>query len=145
MITDEMDGPNGICFSPDYKKVYIADTGTGRDIRGVRHWTARRSRNGKRFVQLDIPGERAPAAADGIRCDVDGNIWCGRAARRADRRAERRAHRHDPAAGKLRQHLLRRARSATGCSWPPANPSMRCTWARPAHTSPKLERCFRGL
>jgi len=25
-ITDELDQPNGICFSPDYKKVYIADT-----------------------------------------------------------------------------------------------------------------------
>ena len=28
-ITDEVIGPNGICFSPDYKKVYIADTGAG--------------------------------------------------------------------------------------------------------------------
>src|SRR5207302_8203457 len=27
-ITEEMDGPNGVCFSPDYKKVYVADTGT---------------------------------------------------------------------------------------------------------------------
>ena len=26
-ITDELDQPNGICFSPDYKKVYICDTG----------------------------------------------------------------------------------------------------------------------
>ena len=26
-VTDEFDQPNGICFSPDYKKVYIADTG----------------------------------------------------------------------------------------------------------------------
>ena len=34
-------------------------------------------RNGKRFVQLDIPGTGAPSAADGIRCDVDGNIWAG--------------------------------------------------------------------
>ena len=24
--------PNGLCFSPDYKKLYIADTGTGREI-----------------------------------------------------------------------------------------------------------------
>ena len=34
-------------------------------------------RNGKRFIQLDIPGTGAPSAADGIRCDVDGNIWAG--------------------------------------------------------------------
>src|SRR5580692_3406648 len=30
---DEMTGPNGICFSPDYKKVYVADTGMGREVR----------------------------------------------------------------------------------------------------------------
>ena len=26
-VTDELDKPNGICFSPDYKKLYVADTG----------------------------------------------------------------------------------------------------------------------
>src|SRR5437764_15350538 len=25
-------GPNGVCFSPDYKKLYVADTGGGREI-----------------------------------------------------------------------------------------------------------------
>jgi gluconolactonase len=34
-------------------------------------------RNGKRFIQLDMPGTGAPSAADGIRCDVDGNVWAG--------------------------------------------------------------------
>ena len=34
-------------------------------------------RNGRRFIQLDIPGTGAPSAADGIRCDADGNIWAG--------------------------------------------------------------------
>jgi gluconolactonase len=75
-ISDEMTGPNGICFSPDYKKVYVADTGMGREIR-VWDIDGKAARNGKRFVQLDIPGNGAPAAADGIRCDVDGNIWAG--------------------------------------------------------------------
>jgi gluconolactonase len=28
-------------------------------------------------VQLDIPGTGQPSAADGIRCDADGNIWAG--------------------------------------------------------------------
>ena len=26
---------------------------------------------------LDIPGTGAPSAADGIRCDADGNVWAG--------------------------------------------------------------------
>jgi gluconolactonase len=72
---DDVTGPNGICFSPDYKKVYIADTGT----REVKVWDldGKAVRNGKRFVVLDIPGTNMPSAADGIRCDIDGNLWCG--------------------------------------------------------------------
>jgi gluconolactonase len=75
-ITDDMTGPNGICFSPDYKKVYVADTGTGREIR-VWDVDGKTARNGKRFAQLAVPGSGTPAAADGIRCDADGNVWAG--------------------------------------------------------------------
>ena len=75
-VTDQPEQPNGLCFSPDYKKLYIADTGDA-----ARHhvWDVdgKTIRNGKRFVQLDIPGSGGPSAADGIRCDVDGNIWAG--------------------------------------------------------------------
>src|SRR5579871_3786184 len=58
-LTDEFDGPNGICFSPDYKKAYIADTGSLREIR-VYDTDGKSIRNGKRFVQLDIPGTGQP-------------------------------------------------------------------------------------
>ena len=75
-VSDEMSGPNGICFTPDYRKIYIADTGTGREIR-VADVDGRTLRNSRRFVQLDIPGTGAPSFADGIRCDVDGNVWAG--------------------------------------------------------------------
>jgi len=75
-ITDEMNGPNGICFSPDYKKVYVADTGSGREIK-VWDLDGKTVRNGKRYVQLSVPGSGAPAAADGMRCDTDGNMWAG--------------------------------------------------------------------
>ena len=74
-VTDEVGQPNGICFSRDYKKLYVADTGT----RETKVWDVdgKTLRNGKRFVQLDIPGTGAPSSADGVRCDVDGNIWAG--------------------------------------------------------------------
>jgi len=75
-VTDEVGQPNGVCFSQDYKKLYVADTGTPREIK-VWDVDGRVLRNGKRFIQLDIPGTGAPSAADGIRCDVDGNIWAG--------------------------------------------------------------------
>ena len=75
-VTDQPAQPNGLCFSPDYKKLYIADTGAPRDIT-IWDVDGRTIRNGKRFVVLDIPGSGAPSAADGIRSDVDGNIWAG--------------------------------------------------------------------
>ena len=33
MVTDEIFKPNGLCFSPDYKKLYVADTGS-QSLRG---------------------------------------------------------------------------------------------------------------
>ena len=75
-VTDETDRPNGICFSPDYKKLYLADTGAARDIK-VFDVDGKTLRNPRRFIQLSIPGSGEPASADGMRCDVDGNVWAG--------------------------------------------------------------------
>lgn len=77
-LSDEVSAPNGICFSPDYKRLYVADTGAeGRDMKMWDIVDGRTVRNGKQLAKLTIPGTGAPSAADGIRCDVDGNIWCG--------------------------------------------------------------------
>ena len=77
MVTDEIGAPNGLCFSPDYDRLYVADTGAGREIR-VWDVDGRSLRNGQRHVQLTIPGSSGTlSAADGMRCDVDGNIWAG--------------------------------------------------------------------
>jgi gluconolactonase len=75
MVTDEVGGPNGLCFSPDYRRLYVADTGT----REIKVWDVddARLRGGRRFAQLDVPGTGQPSAADGIRCDADGNLWAG--------------------------------------------------------------------
>lgn len=75
-VTDEPVQPNGLCFSPDYRKLYIADTGAPRDIR-VYDVDGATLKNGRRFVVLDQPGSGPPSYADGIRCDVDGNVWAG--------------------------------------------------------------------
>jgi gluconolactonase len=76
LITDEMTGPNGLCFSPDYKRLYVADTGVGREIR-VYDVDGASARNGRPHARLTVPGSGAPAAADGMRVDLDGNIWAG--------------------------------------------------------------------
>jgi gluconolactonase len=75
-LTDELDKPNGICFSPDYKKVYICDTGDPRDIQVFEVVDGKTIRNKRQFTNMTMPG-KGPGLADGIRCDVDGNVWAG--------------------------------------------------------------------
>ena len=75
-VGDEFGGPNGLCFSPDYKKLYVADTGGPRAIK-VFDVDGTTLRNGRTFATLTMPGTTTPSGADGIRCDVDGNIWAG--------------------------------------------------------------------
>jgi gluconolactonase len=74
LVNDEFDKPNGICFSPDYKKVYICDTGAPTDIQ-VFDLDGTRLRNKKQFTNMKLNGRAG--LADGIRADVDGNIWAG--------------------------------------------------------------------
>ena len=80
-VTDEIFKPNGLCFSPDYKMLYIADTGASHypeAEREIKVWdvdNGRRLRNGKRFVSMMMEGFEQAGNADGIRCDTDGNIW----------------------------------------------------------------------
>ncbi len=73
-LTDTLDKPNGICFSPDYKKLYVCDTGTPKNVQ-VFDIADGKIRNQKLFTDMKLDGRAG--VADGIRCDVDGNIWAG--------------------------------------------------------------------
>lgn len=67
--------PNGICFSQDFKRAYVVDSGMtdGPDHPG-------------NIIAFDLYGttmsnpkifaDFAPGTSDGIRCDTDGNVWC---------------------------------------------------------------------
>ena len=74
LLTDEIDKPNGICFSPDYKRLYVCDTGQARNIQ-VFDIVENKIRNRKTFSPMKVNG--LSGGADGIRADVDGNIWAG--------------------------------------------------------------------
>jgi gluconolactonase len=77
-VADEPRKPNGLCFSPDYRKLYIADT-------GISHYPEAKSqiwvydvdgatlKNPKTFVNMEWDGKTG--FSDGIRCDEDGNVW----------------------------------------------------------------------
>jgi gluconolactonase len=79
VVVGDMRRPNGLCFSPDEKKLYLCDTGVTdgpqypHHIRVYDVVEGERLANGRVFVEIG-PGL---ALADGIRCDVDGNIWGG--------------------------------------------------------------------
>jgi len=72
LMTDALDKPNGLCFSPDYKKLYVVDTGGPRNLR-VFDVAANKLTGGSVFSDLKLNGKAG--GSDGIRADVDGNIW----------------------------------------------------------------------
>lgn len=85
-VSDELYKPNGLCFSPDYKKIYAADTGSSHYKEApkvIQVWDvidAKKLANGREFASMNLimPDQSTKAGfADGIRCDVHGNVWAG--------------------------------------------------------------------
>jgi len=82
LVTDEIYKPNGLCFSPDYKKLYVADTGASHypeaphDIKVWNIDGGKRLSGGRSFASMEMEGFNA-GFADGIRADIQGNIWAG--------------------------------------------------------------------
>jgi gluconolactonase len=77
MVSDAMFKPNGLCFSPDYKKLYVAETGSShypaapKNIMVFDVVDGEKLGDGKEFAPM------GNGLADGIRADADGNIWAG--------------------------------------------------------------------
>jgi gluconolactonase len=73
VVTADLARPNGLCFSPDEKKLYIVDTGQPADkphpIHVFEVVDGKQLGNGRTFCDMGKGG------SDGIRCDVDGNVW----------------------------------------------------------------------
>ena len=83
-LADDIHKPNGLCFSPDYKKLYAADTGASHykdAVENIKVWDLTDNNtklaNGREFasMKMELNGKEVAGFADGIRCDVDGNIW----------------------------------------------------------------------
>ena len=75
MVSDEGYQPNGLCFSPDYKLLYLADTG-GPAPKGILVYDVvdgSKLRNRRRFCSMELNGKMG--SSDGIRADIDGNVW----------------------------------------------------------------------
>jgi gluconolactonase len=78
-VTDEIFKPNGLCFSPDCSKLYVADTGASHYPEApmnIKVWDVvdgKKLSNGKEFASMEYEGRAG--LADGITSDIDGNIW----------------------------------------------------------------------
>ena len=77
-VADQPFKPNGLCFSHDYKRLFVADTGAshypeakniiwGFDVNGDKLDKA------QTFADMELDGKAG--FADGIRADEEGNIW----------------------------------------------------------------------
>ncbi|EHK65449.1 SMP-30/gluconolactonase/LRE family protein [Achromobacter arsenitoxydans] len=73
VVVDDIQNPNGLCFSPDETLLYVVDNGSRPNRILVYRVTEDGGLDqGRTFVDagdLGIP--------DGIRCDTDGNVWAG--------------------------------------------------------------------
>jgi len=80
LVIDSLSKPNGLCFSHDYKKLYIADSGdSAKNIQVFDVTDEKKLGKGRVFhnMKLQVKGAEVSGLADGIRADVDGNIWAG--------------------------------------------------------------------
>jgi len=87
---DQVPDPNGLAFSPDYRRLYVVSTGKGPGDTGPGGkgdmfvfdvGADMKLANPKRFADFTIDGVKC--SPDGVRCDVDGNVWCSSNAGRA--------------------------------------------------------------
>ncbi len=69
VLVKDFDMPNGLCFSPDEKKLFVADSGKPHDIRFFDVAKDGSVSNGRVFATIEKGGP------DGIRCDANGRIW----------------------------------------------------------------------
>src|SRR5215472_12083413 len=67
---DDMARPNGLCFSPDESRLYVVDTPAEPKTTHVYDMAGTKAVNGRVFFATK-------GWADGIRCDTEGNVWCG--------------------------------------------------------------------
>lgn len=76
LLTREIERPNGIAFSPDYKTLYVAQSNPEQA-----NWTAFPVKSdgtlgpGKELYNATNRVEKEPGLPDGMTTDADGNLW----------------------------------------------------------------------
>jgi gluconolactonase len=68
-VAGDFDRPNGLCFSPDEKRLYVADSSSRRHVRIFEVTDDNALRGGQVLATID------PGVPDGIRVDVAGRLF----------------------------------------------------------------------
>jgi gluconolactonase len=73
VVAADIRGPNGLCFSPDESTLYLVESraAPNRLILAYDVVDGIRLADGRTLI------DAGPGTPDGLRCDVDGNLWCG--------------------------------------------------------------------
>ncbi|NJO24296.1 MAG: SMP-30/gluconolactonase/LRE family protein, partial [Sphingomonadales bacterium] len=75
IVAEGVLGPNGLCFSPDEKTLYIVES-RGMPNRRILAYDV--TDGGRKIANKRVLIDAGPGGTpDGMRCDVDGNLWCG--------------------------------------------------------------------
>lgn len=73
IVADDVEGPNGLAFSPDESKLYIvASRASPRKILAFDV-----IEDGTKLGRSSVLIDAGPGTPDGFRVDVEGNLWCG--------------------------------------------------------------------
>jgi gluconolactonase len=72
VVAGDVNRPNGLAFSPDETRLYVIEAGTSpRILQAYDVVDGRRLANKRKLV------DAGPGTPDGMRVDVDGNLWVG--------------------------------------------------------------------
>jgi gluconolactonase len=75
VVVDDFLQPNGLCFSPDERLLYIADSGASHKPDAPRHIRVFDVTDGKRLTNGRVFAHIDKGIPDGMRTDIDGNLW----------------------------------------------------------------------
>jgi gluconolactonase len=75
VVAPDLEKPNGLCFSPDYTRLYISDTGVTHKMDHPRVIESYDVVGSSALTNRQVFYDMGDAMSDGFRCDVDGNIW----------------------------------------------------------------------
>ena len=74
VVDEQLEKPNGLAFSPDYSKLYIADTGASH-VPGYPRQILQFDVRDNELINKRVFADFGPASPDGFRVDMEGNVW----------------------------------------------------------------------